>query len=63
MPLDAQGCVIVEDVANTFGLSKLQIARSLRLPKEAVHKRSRLAAAKTQRRLKEMLEIVNRVAD
>jgi uncharacterized protein (DUF2384 family) len=63
IPLDAQGQVIVDDVVDIFGLSKQQIARSLGLPKEAVHKRARLSAAKTQQRLKEMLEIVNRVAD
>jgi hypothetical protein len=63
VPLDAKGHVIVDEVADTFGLSKLQIARSLGLPAEAVHKRSRLAAAKTQQRLREMLEIVNRVSD
>lgn len=63
MPLDAQGHVIVDDVVDVFGLSKLQIARSLGLPKEAVHKRARLGAAKTQQRLREMLEIVNRVSD
>jgi hypothetical protein len=63
VPLDAKGQVIVDEVVDLFGLSKLQIARSLGLPKEAVHKRSRLGAAKTQQRLREMLEIVNRVSD
>ena len=32
----------MEDVVDRFGLSKLQVARSLGLPKEAVHKRSRI---------------------
>ena len=63
VPLNARGSIVLEDVVETFGLSKLQIARSLGLPAEAVHKRSRLAAAKTQQRLREMLEIVNRVSD
>ena len=54
--------MVVDEVVETFGLSKLQIARSLGLPAEAVHKRSRLGA-KTQQRLEEMLEIVNRVSD
>jgi hypothetical protein len=62
MPLDKQGHVIVDEVADTFGLSKVQIARSLGLPKEAVHKRARFVAPKTQQRLREMLEIVNRVS-
>ena len=61
-PLDKQGNVAVDDVVETFGLSKVQIARSLGLPKEAVHKRDRLVAPKTQQRLREMLEIVNRVS-
>jgi hypothetical protein len=63
IPVDAQGQVLVDEVVQTFGLSKLQIARSLGLPAEAVNKRSRLGAAKTQQRLREMLEIVNRVSD
>jgi hypothetical protein len=61
--LDNQGQVAVDGVVDAFGLSKLQIARSLGLPKEAVHKRSRISAPKTQQRLKEMLEIVNRVSE
>ena len=60
--LDQKGIVRMEDVADRFGLSKLQVARSLGLPKEAVHKRSRFVAPKTQQRLREMLEIVNRVS-
>ena len=63
MPLDKQGQVTVDGVVDIFGLSKLQIARSLGLPKEAVHKRSRISAPKTQQRLREMLEIVNRVSE
>jgi hypothetical protein len=62
MLLDKQGQVTVDGVVDAFGLSKLQIARSLGLPKEAVHKRSRISAPKTQQRLKEMLEIVSRVS-
>ena len=62
LPLDKHGNVAVDDVVETFGLSKVQIARSLGLPKEAVHKRDRLVAPKTQQRLREMLEIVNRVS-
>lgn len=60
--LDKQGQVTMDGVVDAFGLSKLQIARSLGLPKEAVHKRSRISAPKTQQRLREMLEIVNRVS-
>ena len=44
LPLDKHGNVAVDDVVETFGLSKVQIARSLGLPKEAVHKRDRLVA-------------------
>ena len=62
LPLDKHGNVAVDDLVETFGLSKVQIARSLGLPKEAVHKRERLIAPKTQQRLREMLEIVNRVS-
>ena len=62
LPLDKHGNVAVDDMVETFGLSKVQIARSLGLPKEAVHKRDRLTAPKTQQRLREMLEIINRVS-
>jgi hypothetical protein len=44
-----------------FGLTKKQLAETIGLAPEALYKRERLAAAKTQSRLREMTEIVTRV--
>jgi hypothetical protein len=60
--MDKTGNVAVGTVARTFGMSAVQIATSVGLPAEAVHKRSRMLAPKTQRRIKEMLEIINRIS-
>lgn len=61
--MDEKGVVDVGDVAKTFGMSAVQIASSLGLPSEAVHKRVRMVAPKTQQRVREMLEIVGRISD
>ena len=45
-----------------YGLSKKQLAETIGLAPEALYKRERLGAAKTQSRLREMHEILTRVA-
>ena len=45
-----------------FGLNKKQLAETLGVPPEALYKTSRLNAAKTQSRLREMNEILTRVS-
>ena len=60
--MEENGMVIVGNVAQAFGLSSAQIASSLGLPAESVHKRARMLAPKTQRRIREMLEILGRIA-
>ena len=57
------GPVVVREVARAFGMTSGQIAASLGLPREAVYKRDRMVAKKTQTRLREMLEIISRVSD
>lgn len=57
------GLVRIEGVAHAFGMSKGQLAETIGLRPDALYKRARLEGRKTQSRLKEMLEIVSRVAD
>jgi hypothetical protein len=45
-----------------YGLSKKQLAETVGLPPEALYKQARFGAAKTQSRLREMSEILTRVA-
>jgi hypothetical protein len=61
--MDQHGVVAVGQVARVFGMSAAQVAASLGLPSEAVHKSARMASPKTQRRLRDMLEIVGRISD
>jgi len=57
--VDVQRIHLAEDL----GLSKKQLAETAGLAPEALYKRQRLGAAKTQTRLREMNEILIRVAD
>ena len=61
--ISSSGKVSVERVASTFGMSKTQIAETVGLRREAVFKVAREHAPKTQTRMREMLEIINRVSD
>lgn len=61
--VDAAGRVSIDRVADRFGMSKLQLAESMGLNRELVHRDLRARAPKTQNRALEMLEIVGRVAD
>ncbi len=45
-----------------YGLTKKQLAETIGLAPEALYKRERLSAAKTQTRLREMTEILTRVS-
>jgi len=45
-----------------YGLTKKQLAETIGLAPEALYKRERLGAAKTQTRLREMTEILTRVS-
>jgi Protein of unknown function (DUF2384) len=45
-----------------YGLTKKQLAETVGLPPQALYKQARFGAAKTQSRLREMNEILTRVA-
>lgn len=60
--MDATGSVMMDRVADSFGMSKLQLAETVGLGPQAFYKADRALAAKTQFRVKEMLEIVSRIA-
>ena len=60
---DPKGVVIVDRVAERFGMSKQQFAETLGLSPETVYRTTRVSAPKTQARATEMLEIVGRIAD
>jgi hypothetical protein len=61
--ISASGIVEMDRVAASFGMSKLQLAETTGLGPQALYKADRARAAKTQSRVKEMLEIVSRISD
>jgi putative toxin-antitoxin system antitoxin component (TIGR02293 family) len=61
--IDDRGTVVVDDVADWFGMSKAQLATTVGVRPETFQRVKRVAAPRTQSRIKEMLEIIGRVAD
>ncbi len=61
--MDRTGKIAIEQVADGFGMSKGQLAETAGLARETLYRAERSRAAKTQGRLREMLEIISRVAD
>jgi hypothetical protein len=59
--IDKGGHVVIQRVADSFGMSKGQLAETMGLARETLHKTARINAAKTQSRAREMLEIVSRI--
>jgi Protein of unknown function (DUF2384) len=59
---DPKGFVIVDRVADRFGMSKQQFAETIGVKPETVYRVTRASAPKTQARATEMLEIVGRIA-
>jgi uncharacterized protein (DUF2384 family) len=53
----------IEKVANFFGVSKAQLADTIGIERTDFYKRARREAPKTQSRLREMIEVLNRVSD
>lgn len=51
-----------DEVADIFGISKSQLAETVGMNRETFYKHARSEAPKTQTRLREMLEILNRVS-
>ena len=61
--MSPKGTIAVDRVVRSFGFSKAQLAATAGLSVETLYRPSRVDAPKTQARLKEMLEIVARIAD
>lgn len=61
--MDQAGHVVVDRVADRFGLSKTALAETIGLPRETVYRPERANAPKTQARATEMLEIIGRIVD
>jgi hypothetical protein len=61
--MDSVGEIAVADVAESFGMSKTQLAETVGLAKETLFKAARSQSPKTQSRIREVLEIISRVSD
>ncbi|MEP9373505.1 MbcA/ParS/Xre antitoxin family protein [Mesorhizobium sp. KR1-2] len=59
--MDQAGKIAIDRVATGFGMSKSQVAETAGLAREALYRSERSRAAKTQSRLREMLEIISRI--
>lgn len=55
------GLLALGAVAERFGMSKMQLADTIGLTREAVYREARAGAPKTQARAREVLEIIARV--
>jgi hypothetical protein len=62
-PTGPEGLIAVDEVAAELDMTKVQLAETAGLRAETLQRTSRATAAKTQRRIGEILEIVRRVAD
>jgi hypothetical protein len=60
---DKGGMLNVDLVADQFGLSKGQLAETVGVNREALYKTSRAVAPKTQNRIREMVEIIERIKE
>jgi ribosome-binding protein aMBF1 (putative translation factor) len=61
--ISPDGSVQIQEVAKWFGMSSVQLAGTVGVQAETLHRVQRAKAAKTQSRVREMLEIVGRVAE
>lgn len=61
--MDRAGKIAIDQVADGFGMSKGQLAETAGLARETLYRTARSQSAKTQARLREMLEIISRVSD
>lgn len=60
---DKDGIIVIDRVAESFGVSKAQLADTMGISPETFHRAARAKAPKTQGRVTEMIEIVARVSD
>lgn len=61
--MDSTGRISVDRVADSFGMSKTQLAETVGLARESLYKAARVGTLKTQARVREMLEIISRVSE
>jgi DNA-binding XRE family transcriptional regulator len=61
--MDRSGAVSIDRVADSFGLSKTQLAETVGLARESLYKAERSRTPRIQTRIKEMLEIISRVTE
>lgn len=61
--MDRSGKIAIGQVADGFGMSKGQLAETAGLARETLYRTARSQTARTQARLREMLEIISRVSD
>lgn len=61
--VDTRGVISIDRVARSFHMSKGQLAETMGISAETLQRTARVVAPKTQARMKEMLEILGRVAD
>lgn len=59
--MDASGGIDFDGITSGFGISKTQLAETAGLGRDVLQKAARRRAAKTQSRVREMLEIVARI--
>jgi len=61
--MDRGGKIAITQVADGFGMSKSQLAETAGLARESLYRTERSHGARTQGRLREMLEIIGRVTE
>jgi DNA-binding XRE family transcriptional regulator len=61
--MDRDGRIIINQLADGFGMSKTQLAETAGLARETLYRVERSRAPRTQGRLREMLEIISRVTE
>lgn len=61
--MDRSGEISIANVADSFGLSKSQLAETVGLGRESLYKAGRTRGRKTQTRIREMLEIISAVSE
>lgn len=61
--IDADGLVVVDRLVDRLGMTKQQIAEMIGVRGETLQKKARAEAPKTQERVREAIEIIDRVRD
>jgi DNA-binding XRE family transcriptional regulator len=61
--MDTHGTISIDRVADSFGMSKTQLAETAGLARDSLYRSERNRAPKTQSRIREMLEVVGRVTE